>query len=258
MKRECDMNQREFSRHRRAVGSRRDAEESRFILGELHKNQRLQSTVEILVDDFAHVTDSTSFLLALWECPPEFRSFIDALIGIAGYRAKRGDWFAASDDDIRRRANRSKKWVQIQRRDFQKWQQHNNVAMVDIEDNNYNDGHPIPHRYRVHLARLAAESTLNARQSRTWHVNPGIALEEAAQTMRDSLPEAPVHRRHRKSSTPDAEKQMERDLSFALTKVRRAKQTNELTGNHIELNTKMLETIENIRTGLDALEKTSL
>src|SRR5260370_27648382 len=107
--------------------------------------------------------------------------------------------------------------------------------MVDIEDNDYNDGHPIPHKYRVNVARSAAESTLNARRSRQWGVNPGIALEEAARTMRDSLPEVPVHKRHNKSSRPDAQRNMAQDLSFALTKVRRAKQTKELSLNRIEL-----------------------
>src|SRR5687767_6431176 len=108
MRREFDMNPREFRRHTRA-------EESRFIMAELRKNETPQSDVSILTTDFAHVTDSTSFLLALWECPPEFRGFIDALIGVAGYRAKRDEWFSASDKEIARRANRSKKWVQYQR-----------------------------------------------------------------------------------------------------------------------------------------------
>src|SRR5260370_26749696 len=100
--------------------------------------------------------------------------------------------------------------------------------MVDIEDNDYNDGHPIPHKYRVNVARAAAESTLNARQSRQWGANPGIALEEAARTMRDSLPEVPVHRKHKKSLIPHAARRMAQDLSFALTKVRNAKQTHDL------------------------------
>lgn len=47
---------------------------------------------------------------------------------------------------------------------------------------------------------------------------------------------------------------MERQIRFALTKVKGAKRTNELTGNHINLNPKMLETIANIRSELDALE----
>jgi hypothetical protein len=249
------MDQLQFSRHRRAVGSRRDAEESRRILAALHKNQRPESTLEILVEDFTHVTDETNFLLALWECPPEFRTFIDALIGLAGYRAKRNEWFSASDKEIARRANRrSTKWVQIQRKEFLKWQNRNNVAMMDVEDNSYNDGHPIPHRYRVHLASIAAESTLNARQSRTWGVNPGIALEEAARTMRDALPEAPpVHRSYQRSRRPDAEQQIERQLGLASTMVKKTIETNRATGYNVELNPVMLERIEEIKNGLAVL-----
>ena len=147
-----------------------------------------------LTTDFAHNTDAASFLLSAWGCPPEFRGFIDVIVGLSGYRAKSGEWFHASDEELSRRANRSTKWVQNQRQEFLKSQHQYNVAMVDIEDNDYNDGHPIPHRYRVNLPRIAAEVTLNARQSKTWGSNPGIALEESAKILRDSLPEVPVHR----------------------------------------------------------------
>jgi len=247
---EFDMDPREFSRHNLAA-------ESRFIMDELRKNDpQSEQHLDRLTVDYTHVTDSTNFLLAFCECPPEFRGFIDALVGLAGYRAKGGEWFKASDEEIARRANRrSTKWVQNQRKRFLKWQTRNNVAMVDIEDNKYNEGQPIPHKYRVNLARIAAESTLNARQSVNWGRNPGIALQEAAQTMRDSLPEVPVHKRHRKSFRPDAETRIGQELSYALTKVKNAKQTNELTGNNIKLTPKMLETIANLRSELDDLVK---
>ena len=247
MSQSFDMDPWEFKRHIRAV-------ESRSTNAELRKKETSQSDPQVgsITTDFAHCTDSTSFLLGLWGCPPEFRGFIDALIGVAGYRAGHCKWFSASDNEVASRANRSTKWVQNMRRGFLEWQKRQNVAMVDIEDNDYNDGHPIPHKYRVNVARAAAESTLNARQSRQWGVNPGIALEEAARTMRDSLPEVPVHRRHKKSSRPDAATKMSQDLSFALTKVRKAKQTHKLTLNHVELDAKTLETIANIRIELDA------
>ena len=136
-----------------------------------------------------------------------------------------------------------------------KWQTQHNVALIDIEDNKYDRGEKTPHKYRVHIARLAAETTLDARDSLNWkHHRFDEAIEEAAKMTRDSLPEVPTHVKHKRTSRPDAETSMERNLRFALTKVRGAKRTNELTGNHIELNAKMLETIGNIRSELDALE----
>src|SRR5258705_6386404 len=127
-----DMNPVEFNRHERAV-------EARFIKEQLRKNEATltEQQPERLTTDFAHVTDETNFLLALWESPPAFRAFIDAVIGVAGYRAGKSEWFKASDKEIARRAGRSEKWVQMHRKEFLSWQKKHNVAFLDIEDNKY-------------------------------------------------------------------------------------------------------------------------
>jgi hypothetical protein len=242
-----------FKRHARAV-------EARLSNAERRKTDELSSNQdpERLTIDFAHVTDAVNFLLALWNCLPAFREFIDALIGISGYRSGRNEWFKASDKQIARRTNRSTKWVQNIRRDILKWQTQHNVALIDIEDNKYSQVEKTPHRYRVNIARLVAETTLAARDSLNWkHRRFDQAMEEAAKMMRDSLPEVPMHVKHRRTSRPDAETSMERDLKFALTKVKGAKRTNEATGNHIALNPKMLETIATILSELDAIKRAS-
>ncbi len=250
MNQSFDMYPAQFKRHAGAV-------EARLTMAELRKNDESLSdrAPERLTVDFAHTTDATNYLLALWDCPPVFRAFLDAVIGVSGFRAAKTEWFKATDRQIAARANRSTKWVQNQRRDLLKWQTQNNVSLVDIEDNKYNQGEKTPHKYRVHIAHLAAETTLDARDSLNWkHHRFDEAIEEAAKIARDSLPEVPIHVKHKRTSRPDAETSMERQLRFALTKVKRAKLTNELTGNHIDLSPKMLETIANIRSELDALE----
>jgi hypothetical protein len=252
MTRAFDMDPRQFSRHARAV-------EARFIKEQLRQVETPDSDQqpERLTADYAHVTDSTNFLLRSWGCPPEFRGFIDALIGVAGFRARSAQWFRASDKEIARRAGRCTKWVQIQRKELRKWQMKQNVGLIDIEDNQYLDGNPRAHKYRVNIARYAAESTLDARLSPKWTQHKfGEALEEAAKTMHDSLPEGPTYIEHKRSNL-DAVTAMERDLSCALTKVTKAKEVNKMTGNQIELTPRMREAISGIRSDLDALENAS-
>lgn len=251
MNQAADMNPNEFRRRARAVKSRFEKAELRTkITPFVHEQPQQQLTV-----DYAHVTDSANFLLAQLECPPDLRGFIDALIGIGGSRNTTPDWFSAIDERIARRANRCEKWVQLKRKQLIAWQTKYNIALIDIEDNDYRDGEKIPHKYRINIARLAAESTSEARVSEKWRRGRfDEALEETAQTLLDSLPEMPMHKRHKPSVRPDAVSSMTRDLKFALTKTQKAKQTNELTGNRIDLTPEMVEAVAGIRRALDAIE----
>lgn len=253
MNQSVDMGPAQFRRHARAV-------ESRSTKAVLRMNDTSVSDKEPerLTVDFAHTTDATNYLFASWGVPLVFRGFIDAIIGIAGYRAAKKEWFKATDKQIAARANRSTKWVQYQRTDFIKWQTQHNVGLIDIEDNKYDKGQKTPHKYRVNIARLAAETTLDAKDSLNWkHRRFDEAMEEAAKTTRDSLPEAPIHVKHKRSARPDAETKMGRQLSCALTKVIGARQTNQLTGNNIELSAKMLETMAMISNELEAIKLAS-
>jgi hypothetical protein len=146
--------------------------------------------------------------------------------------------------------------VQKQRKKLLAWQNKYNRGLVDIEDNQYEDGKKTPHRYRVHIARVAAETLLDARASLNWQKHKfNEAMKESAETMLASLPEFPVHVRHGRWRRTDAESTMERDLKCALTKVRKVQQTNELTGNNIDLTVTMVESINEIRVLLAAIEK---
>lgn len=251
MNQPVDMYPAQFKRHDRAV-------EVRSTKAALRENDASLSdqVPERLTVDFAHTTDATNYLLSLWDFPPALRAFIDALIGLSGYRAAKNEWFKASDKQIAARANRkSTKWVQNQRKELVKWQTQRNVGLIDIEDNKYNQGEKTPHRYRVNIARFATDTILDARDSLNWkHHHFDEAMEEAAKITRDSLPEVPIHVKHKRTSRPDAIRTMERQLKFALTKVKGAKRTNEQTGNRIDLNPGMLETIASIRGELDALK----
>src|SRR5258707_3682512 len=117
MNQPVDMYPAQFKRHARAV-------EARFTKAELRKNDAPLSdqAPESLTVDFAHKTDATNFLLAEWGCPAALRGFIDAVIGVAGYRASGSEWFPASDEQIADRAGRCTKWVQDQRKELIKWQ----------------------------------------------------------------------------------------------------------------------------------------
>jgi hypothetical protein len=254
MNRPIDLNPRQFNRHDRAL-------EARFLKEQLRKNEPTlaEEQPQRLTTEFAHITDATNFLLALLACPPELRSFIDALVGISGYRAGTPDWFKASDAEISQRVGRCETWVQQQRKKLLAWQSQYNFVLVDIEDNQYKAGEKIPHQYRVHIARVAAETLLDARQSTNWQKRKfNEAMEDSAKTMLASLPEFFIHKKHRSSKVADAETMMEREMKYALTKLKKAQQTNESTGNHVQLNPSMIETLDQIKIVVGALENPAL
>ena len=251
MSRPVDLNPSQFSQHERAL-------EARFINEQLRKNESslADDAPERLTTDFAHTTDAVNFLLALLSCPPDLRSFIDALIGVSGYRAGKVEWFKASDAAVSHRADRSEKWIQMKRKKLSAWQTKHNFALIDIEDNRYQEGEKTPHKYRVHIARIAVETLLDARESDKWKRHKfNEAMMESAKTMLASLPEFPIYVKHRRSKAADAETTMEREMKCALTKLKKAKQTNELTGNHIQLSDTMIETLNQIKIVVGAIEK---
>jgi hypothetical protein len=177
-------------------------------------------SLDAKIADFGHTTDAANFLLADVECPPEYRAFIDALVGVAGDRE---DWFPASDDVIAERAGRSTKWVQRWRDDLTGWQRANRMTFIEIEDH-YTDmnGDRHAHKYRVHLSRLAAEIAQEARGGGDWSKNPGKALAKAAKEKRVSIPTILPRRRRGRKREPDAEAVINRNLRTAATLIEKA------------------------------------
>lgn len=244
-----DLGPSEFRRAARAAGSRIQSAERR------KESDSANHEPEQLTADFAHSTDVLNFLLVLVGCPTDLRGFLDAVIGLAGYRAAKREWFSASDKLLARRADRSTKWVQIKRNQLTTWQKKSNIALIDIEDNIYNDGQKVPHKYRVNVARFAVEAMLDARVSSNWQRGRfDEALEEAAKIMLDSLPDIPMHKKHKQSYRLDALSAMMSALKVALTKIRKAKRMNEETGNQLDVTPEMQDIIGSIRTTLVEIE----
>jgi hypothetical protein len=174
-----------------------------------------------LVSDFNLTTDAANFILADVECPIEHRPFIDALIGVAGQR--NDDWFKASDKTVAARMGRSAKTVARHRDDLEAWQRANKITFVEIQDQYTDaDGKRHPHRYRVHLSRLAVETVLDAQTSAQWRMNPGVAMADAARAKRDSLPDMPSRTRRGKKREPDAEAMIAKNLKTAATLIKKA------------------------------------
>jgi hypothetical protein len=173
--------------------------------------------------DFAHATDATNFLLAGAECPPELRPLVDALIGLAGDRT---DWFIANDKQIAARLHKSTKTVQRYRDNLSTWQLANGYTLIEVEDNYMDrDGQKHPHKYRVHVARLAIEATQNACAARPD--NPSRAIERAAQAKVSSIPSTTPLRRRGKKREPDAESIINRSLRAAQTLITKAAKLQE-------------------------------
>lgn len=174
---------------------------------------------EQLTEDFGFTTDAVNFHLADFDCPPELRAFVDALIGIAGGRAA----FYASDATIAKRAGRSTKWVQRNRDEFTNWQQMENVTFIQINDNyTGRDGNRIPHEYVMHLSKIAVETAQGARSDPAWQKSPGAAIARTVRRRRGEIPtDAPRTRRGRKKE-PDAETIIIKNLRTARTLIEKA------------------------------------
>lgn len=202
--------------------------------------------LEQLAADYAHATASANFLLAGWMLPPELRAFVDALVGAAGERARRAEWFKANDETIARHLGRSPKTVQRDRKEYLSWAKREKCGVIEIEDHYYDPetGETTPHRYRLHLGRLAAETALDARSSRHWHTNPGVALENAAATVRKAHPIGKIHAARKRRSRADAETRIRSNLSFAHTKIERALEMYDATGRNAEINPQQLQDLE--------------
>jgi hypothetical protein len=211
--------------------------------GELDLYSAPDDETQALMADFGHTMASANVLLAEYEDFTEaYRLLVDVLIGLAGDRS---DWFEANDKLIGMHAGRSAKWVQTTRKDFIAWQQKHYASVVDIEDHLYDpqNGNQ-PHKYRVHLARLAAEATLDARASREWTAHPGKALEQSAKNLRLMLP-PPMHKRRKPDRPVDAASQINRKLKHIGTLMDRVDEIREATGGQVELDLAVIEDLEN-------------
>jgi hypothetical protein len=222
----------------------------------VNKTSQLENDpqLEQLAADYAHATASANFLLAGWELPPELRAFVDALVGVAGERVKRAEWFGANDETISRHMGRSVKTVQRDRKEYLAWAQHEKCSIIEIEDHYYDrdSGETAPHRYRLHLARLAAEAALDARSSRHWRTNPGVALEDAAATVRKAHPVGKIHTTRKRPARADAESRIRSNLNFAQTKIERALEMHDATGGHAEIS---LQQIHDLEAALEKLKQ---
>ncbi len=207
--------------------------------------------------DFAHATDAANFLLATDDFPPELRSFVDSLIGLAGSRT---GWFSATDELIAERMSRSTRTVSRHREEFFAWQAAKGVTWLEVQDH-FTDsaGQRHAHQYRVHLHKLAVETTVEARGSAQWFANPGIAIKQAAINKHTAAPNMQARKRRGRKREPDAVTLVRKKLRTASTLLREAAK---LIGA-IKLNNLMkgggssfqldAELVESVRQGLDAL-----
>ncbi len=213
--------------------------------------------LEQLAADYAHTTASANFLLAGWNLPPELRGWVDAMIGVGGERVKRAAWFGANDETIARHMGRSVKTVQRDRKEYLAWAKREKCSVIEVEDHFYDreTGETTPHRYRIHLARLAAEAALDARHSRQWQTNPGVALEDAASTVRKAHPVGKIHTARKRQARNDAETRIRSNLNFAHTKIERALEMHTATGGQAEIS---LQQIQDLERALERLKAARL
>jgi hypothetical protein len=177
-------------------------------------------------------------------CPPQFRAFIDAIVGIAGNRT---EWFDVTDEVISRRAGRSKKWVQTQRKEFLEWEMEHKKTFIQIQDSfTDKDFKHHPHSYRVHIGERAANIKLDAQHLPEWNINPGKALEIAALNYRDSLPDLPPHTVRRRAPTPSETELMHRQIKRARTCLANAANLRPLDGSPAWVDGEVISEIETL------------
>ncbi|MDQ3684678.1 MAG: hypothetical protein M3430_03645 [Acidobacteriota bacterium] len=201
-----------------------------FSIGQFMRQQRAESeraelarpgtSEQLLVEEFSYTTDAACLLRADIQLPPDLYAFVDALIGVS---AGSTEFFAATDARIAKRAARSAKWVQRKRDDLSKWQHRENFSLADIQDHfTDGEGKRHPHKYRVHLHRLAVAVRLDAEASARWSQSPSYALSAAARRMRDSIPEWSPRKTRGRKREPTAEAIINRNVKAAATHLREA------------------------------------
>lgn len=200
--------------------------------------------VDQLAADYSDATGAANLLLASALMPPEFRGFVDALVGLAGGR---DSWFEASDKQIAAHAGRSTKWVQDWRKQLADWQTKNKASVIEIEDHYMDaEGGKHPHRYKVHLTRYAAACALEARASRDWDSNPQRAIAEAARVMRRAMPEPPAKNNKNQRRRPDAASLIHTRLKSAITLVRKAVELQGMTGGRVEIDAQLINELRGV------------
>ena len=142
--------------------------------------------------------------------------------------------------------------MQLTRKALSAFQKGHDWAAVDIADHKYDQakGTAESHQYRVHVARLAAIATVEARQSREWAINPGRALATAARAV--SLPNGPLHRR-RGGRRDDVDARIKRNLNTARTLLANAAESFQNSGGRAEISLEQLAEVEEQLQALRAL-----
>lgn len=193
--------------------------------------------IDQLAADYSDATGAANLLLAAVQMPPEFRGFIDALLGIAGGR---DGWIEASDKQIASHAGRSTKWVQDWRKNLREWQTKNKATVIQIEDNYMDEGgEKHPHRYRVRLSRYAAACALLARASAEWERDPQRALDSVTRAARKTIPQLPQPK-PRTRRKPDAARLIHQRLSTAITLAKKALEVRNMTGGNVEIDPQLI------------------
>jgi hypothetical protein len=222
----------------------------RNAIGAIETDARDPALTDKVARVYGYTTAAANLLLAGVLAPPEFRGFVDALVGVAGDRS---DWFSASDKEIARHAGRSTKWVQDWRRDLTKWQTAQKVTFIEIEDNYMDrDGEKHPHRYRVHLSRFVAECALDARASNEWETNREAAIERAARTLKGSLPKMLPRSSRTRRREQNAATMIERSLNHAVTLIQKAVEIEAQVSGQVKISPEIIKTL---RLHLETLTK---
>jgi hypothetical protein len=209
---------------------------------------QLDVETKTVLADFGHTMQTVNVILSELPFDPAFphhlfteahRLFVDVLVGLAGERT---GWFAAGDELIARCAGRSARWVQQQRKTLIAYQKHFDLAVVDVEDHTYDQAKGAqPHRYHVHVARQGAIATVEARETREWRANPGLALAESAR--RVALPNGPLHKKN-KGRRNDAEANIKRSLKHAGSLLRTVAETHRASGFQVSIDMTLLDDLE--------------
>lgn len=175
-----------------------------------------------LLAEFSRTTDAACLLRAEVELPTGLYALLDALIGVSDGSI---DWFEATDARLAKRAGRSMKWVQRHRDELTAWQQLHNYNLVDIADHyTGSDLRRHPHKYRLHLHRLALDTRMEAEGSPHWSdpKRRGYAMQSAARRVCDSIPGWAPRRQRGRRREPDAQAIINSSLKAAATKLERA------------------------------------
>jgi len=198
-------------------------------------------------------TDAIQFILKTVDCPPKVRNLIDILLGISEGRLD----FETTRKEIASRLRDTYglveqesaiKAVQRMLRQLKKWQEDNQLNLIEYLHGSRNKEGTIINksRYHLHIIPIADEVIALAKTYPLWDIDRAKAIDSAVMALKSIFAPHPVMPQKRRSGKLPRSKKIEMNIRAGITNFRNAMQILEEDKSIIVIDDKVVDEIEGI------------